>query len=294
MKRRSAPAGRIAYVNGRYLPHGLASVHIEDRGLQFADAVYEVCAISKGVLLDESPHLERLKRSLDALGMAMPMEPRALKLVMRELVRRNRISDGMVYLQVTRGAYRRDHAAPDAARSTLILTARAVDQPSIASRRQKGVAVSTQKDIRWGRCDIKSTALLPNILAKTEAKRAGAYEAWLVDEDGYVTEGASTNAWIVTKDGEVRTRHLTAHILPGVTRGGVIRAASAQGIRIVEKAFSVAEALNASEAFLTAATAGVMPVVSIDGKPVGGGRPGPVTARLQHIYRELAEKEAKN
>jgi D-alanine transaminase len=292
---RKRPSGRVAYVDGRYLPHAEASVHIEDRGLQFADSVYEVCAVNGGMLLDEEGHLERLKRSLGELSIPMPMSRAALKAVMRETLRLNRLKDGLLYLQVTRGAYRRDHTIPQNAKASLMITARSLDPKGYDKRRAEGIAVATAKEIRWGRCDIKTTGLLPNVLAKTEARKAGAYEAWFVDKDGFITEGASTNAWIVTKKDVVVTRELTANILAGVTRKGVLAAMAHHGINAVEeRAFTLKEALDANEAFITSASGGVIPVVKIDGKPIGAGRPGPIAARIHGLYRELSLAEAKS
>ena len=228
------PVGRIAYVNGRYLPHGEAGVHIEDRGLQFADAIYEVFGVLGGRVQDEEGHLDRLERSVGEIGMAMPMGRESLKLVTRELVRRNRMRDGLIYLQVTRGAVRRDHPVPnEPPRPTFIMTTRAIDPRSNEKLRAKGIRVITRPDERWARRDIKSTALLPNILAKTAAKRAGAFEAWLVDNKGYVTEGASTSAWIVDSDGHIITRNLSNDILPGVTRKVMLEAAAAAQLAVI-------------------------------------------------------------
>lgn len=293
LPRTGAPPGRIAYVDGRYLPHGRAAVHIEDRGLQFADSVYEVYAVSGGRLLDEEAHLDRLERSLAALAMTLPLARAALKAVMREVVRRNRVTDGLLYLQITRGSHSRDHTIPDKARGTLIVTARRLSQDAIEARRAKGVPVVTAPDIRWGRCDIKTTALTPNVLAKTAARRAGAYEAWFVDKDGRITEGSSTNAWIVSRDGVLLTRQLHSDILPGVTRAAVLAVARAAGIAFEERGFTPEEAVVAREAFITSATGGVIPVISIDGQLIGGGKPGPVAARLQALYRKETEREAR-
>jgi D-alanine transaminase len=287
------PTGRIAYVNGRYLPHSEAGVHIEDRGLQFADAIYEVFAVVGGRVFDEEEHLDRLARSVGEIGMAMPMARCALKFVVREIARRNRVRDGLVYLQATRGVVRRDHAIPVAQpRPTLILTARNLDPVATARKHRDGLKVVTRPDERWGRCDIKSTALLPNILAKTAARDAGAYEAWLIDRDGFVTEGSSTSAWIVDAQGCLVTRDLSNAILPGVTRRVIMDAAAQAQIPVVERKFTPAEAMDAREAFLSAATTGAMAIVSIDGKPIGDGKPGPVTRRIQELYRRLAEARA--
>jgi D-alanine transaminase len=280
-----APAGRIAYVNGRYLPHGQAGVHIEDRALQLGDGIYEVCNVIGGVMLDEEPHLDRMERSLRELGMAMPMSRAALKLVMREMIAKNRIADGFLYMQVTRGAVKRDHIPPaDGPRPTLIMTMRAQDMAALATRMEKGITVSTQPDIRWGRCDIKTVQLLPNLLAKQAARKTGAFEAWLVDDDGYVTEGSSTNAWIVDKDGTVITRDLSNAILPGVTRRIVLEELAQAQIKVVERKFTVAEAKAAREAFLTSATGAAVPVVAIDGQTLGNGAPGALTRRIRELY----------
>ena len=215
-----APVGRVAYVDGRYVPHGEATVHVEDRGLQFADAVYEVLPVRDGGMLDEAGHFERLERSLREINMPMPMARAALRNVMAEVIRRNHVDLGIVYLQVTRGALRRDHPIPVKQRPTLIVTARSMDPAALEKRETKGVKVITLPDIRWGRCDIKSTGLLAAVLAKTKAKQEGCYEAWLVDDDGFVTEGASTNVWIATSEGVLVTRALGNNLLPGVTRAG--------------------------------------------------------------------------
>ena len=288
MKKWSAtrsPAGRIAYVNGRYLPHGEAGVHIEDRALQLGDGIYEVTNVLDGRPIDEEPHLDRMERSLRELGIAMPMGRAALKLVMREMIARNRIANGLLYLQVTRGAVRRDHVPPkNAPRPTLIMTMRAQDVAALASRMEKGIAVSVQPDIRWGRCDIKTVQLLPNLMAKQAARAAGAFEAWLVDQGGNVTEGGSTNAWIVTADGTVITRALSNAILPGVTRRVMMEAAAEAQLNVVERSFTVAEALAAKEAFITSATGAAVPVVTIDGATIGDGKPGPVTRRIRELY----------
>jgi D-alanine transaminase len=283
------PVGRIAYVNGRYLPHAAAGVHIEDRALQLGDGIYEVTNVVGGKPIDEEPHLDRMERSLRELGMEIPMCRAALKVVMREVIARNRIANGLLYLQVTRGAVKRDHVPPkNPPRPTLILTMRAQDVGAFATRMEKGIAVSTQPDIRWGRCDIKTVQLLPNLLAKQAAKQAGAFEAWLVDADGYVTEGASTNAWIVDGVGNVVTRDLSNAILPGVTRKIMLEAMDEAQIKVVERKFTVAEALAAREAFISSATGAAVPVVTIDGKTIGNGTPGPLTRRIHDLYATKA------
>lgn len=280
-----SPSGRIAYVDGRYLRHGDAGVHIEDRGLQLGDSIYEVCRIAAGRFLDEEEHLDRLERSVAEIEMAMPMPRSALKLVMRETARRNGVAEGLIYLQVTRGAVRRDHPIPSPApKPTLIVTVHPLDVAAIARRRVDGVRVITAPDQRWARCDIKTTQLLPNLLAKTTARRAGAFEVWFLDPDGFVTEGASTTAWIVDAEGRLITRNLSEAILPGVTRRILLEAAREAQIPVLERPFTPAEAAAAREAFLTAASAAAIPIVAIDGKAIGDGKPGPLTRRLAELY----------
>jgi len=281
---------RIAYVNGRYLPHAEAAVSIEDRGYQFADGVYEVCEVRGGRLVDETRHMARLDRSLRELRMPRPMSAKALSHVLRETVRRNRVHDGIVYLQVTRGVAPRDFPfPPEGTRPTVVVTARSFDRARLEQQAEQGIAVVTVPDIRWGRVDIKSVALLPNVLAKQAARDKGAREAWMVDADGRITEGASSNAWIVTRDGVLVTRPLNTGILPGITRSVVMDELKGQGLRIEERAFTVQEAYAAREAFVTSASQIVMPVVSIDGRPVGNGAPGLITTSLRRDYHQHAE-----
>lgn len=275
---------RIAYVNGRYVRHDRASVHIEDRGYQFADGVYEVLAVVGGALVDIADHMKRLEHSLAALAIGWPVAAKVMPLLMREVVRRNGVRDGMLYLQITRGVARREHAFPVGATSTLVMTARAVAPAKRATLMAVGVKVVTLPDIRWSRCDIKSVALLPNVLAKQEAKEAGAYEAWMVAPDGTVTEGASSNAWIVDAEGALITRPLGRDILGGVTRLQVVNLARQAQIKVVERPFTAAEAKAAGEAFVTSTTAFVAPVVEIDGFVIGDGRPGPVARKLAELY----------
>ena len=274
---------RIAYVAGQYLPHRRAAVHIEDRGYQFADGAYEVIAVIGGQLVDEERHLKRLKRSLAELRIAPPMADSSLKMVIREVVRRNGVDTGIVYLQATRGVAPREHAFPKAAKPTLVVTSRRVRPPD-PRLGQEGIAVITIPDIRWQRCDIKSVALVANVLGKQQAKEAGAYEAWQVDRDGQVTEGTSTNAWIVTPDNTVVTRAADTAILNGVTRGAVLDIIERAGYRLVERPFTVAEAKAAREAFLTSTTADLLPVVRIDEAAVGEGKPGPLSRELRAAY----------
>jgi D-alanine transaminase len=281
---------RWAYVNGRFVRHGEAAVHIEDRGYQLADGVYEVWAVMGGRLIDSDGHFERLTRSLSELRIAEPMGRRALELVLREAVRRNRVSYGLVYLQVTRGVARRDHAFPDPAPTpAIVITAKSLDRAAADARAARGVSVITLPENRWGRCDIKTIGLLPNALAKQAAKEQGAAEAWFIDRDGLVTEGASSNAWIVDAEGVLRTRDTTANILRGVTRKAVMGLIDEVNIRLEERAFTPEDVRNAREAFVTGAGALILPVTAIDGAPIGDGRPGPVARRLRALYIRNAQ-----
>ena len=280
---------RIAYVNGRYLSRNDAKVAVEDRGYQFADGVYEVCEVRGGRLVDESRHMARLNRSLGELSIAQPMSPAALRVVLRETIRRNRVRNGIVYVQVTRGVARRDFPFPADTPPSLVVTARSADLDRLEQTAAKGIAVVTVPDIRWKRVDIKSVALLPNVLAKQAAREQGAREAWLVDAHGHVTEGASSNAWIVNQDGKLITRPLGQTILPGITRSVVIDVIRAQGLAFEERSFTVEEAYAAREAFITSASQIVLPVVSINGRPVGNGAPGLVATALRRDYHRHAE-----
>jgi D-alanine transaminase len=281
---------RIAYVNGRYLPHAAAAVHVEDRGYQFSDGVYEVCEVRGGRLIDERRHTERLKRSLSELRIAMPMSEAALGVVLRETVRRNRVRWGIVYLQITRGVARRDHAFPPAGTApSVVVTARNLDLANAERMAAEGVAVVTVPDNRWARVDIKSVSLLPNVLAKQAAREQGAREAWFVDKDGRVTEGSSSNAWIVTRDGKLVTRQVDHAILKGITRAVVLDMLKAQGLELEERAFTVEEAHAAREAFITSASQIVLPVVRIDGRPVGNGAPGLIATALRRDFHRHTE-----
>ncbi|MGQ0457618.1 MAG: D-amino-acid transaminase [Hyphomicrobium sp.] len=281
---------RVIYVNGRYRPAAEASVHAEDRGFQFADSVYEVIEVLDRRLVDASRHFNRLDRSLRELGMAPPMTRAALNCVIGEIVRRNRVRDGVVYLQVTRGAGPRDFAFPGPeAAPTLVVLARSQSREKFSAAAEAGIAVKSMPEIRWGRSDIKTVMLLPACLAKDAARREGAREAWFVDADGFVTEGASSNAWIVSAERTLVTRHLDARILGGVTRATAIDAARALGLNFEERAFSLNDAYAAREAFITSATNTVMPVVMIDGRPIGDGKPGPLAQRLRSHFHQNAE-----
>lgn len=282
---------RSVYVNGRYAPYADASVHVEDRGFQFGDGVYEVIEVRDGALIDQARHLERLARSLGEIRMGMPMTRAALCHVLRECVRRNRVVDGTVYLQVTRGARPRDFLfpGPDVPQS-VVCVARPSQRSVADARAAAGIAVITVPDPRWARCDIKTVMLLPASLAKEDAKAAGAREAWFVDAQGIVTEGASSNAWIVDGGGQLRTRPVDHAILRGVTRTTLLDVIARLGLEVEERPFSVEEALGAREAFVTAATNVVTPVVSIDGKKVGDGKPGPISRKLRAAFHEVAER----
>jgi D-alanine transaminase len=274
---------RIAYVAGQYLPHRQAAVPIEDRGYQFGDGVYEVIAVMGGHLIDKERHLARLNRSLTELRINPPMNDSALKIVIREVIRRNGVDTGIVYLQVTRGVAPREHAFPKAAKPVLVVTSRRSRPPDPRLGRE-GIAIITIPDIRWQRCDIKSIALAANVLGKQQAREAGAYEAWQVDREGQVTEGTSTNAWIVTADDSVITRAADHAILNGVTRAAILDIIQREGYGLIERPFTVAEARAAREAFLTSTTADLLPVVRIDGAPVADGKPGPLSRKLREAY----------
>src|SRR5262245_6825778 len=281
---------RIAYVNGRYLPQSDAKVAVEDRGFQFADGAYEVCEVRGGRLVDERRHMARLNRSLGELRIARPMSAGALAVVLRETIRRNRVCDGIVYVQVTRGVARRDFPfPPEDTRPSLVVTARSSDLRRLEDVAAEGIAVITVPDIRWKRVDIKSVALLPNGLAQQAAREQGAREAWLVDARGHVTEGGSSNAWIVSRDGKLITHPVGHDILSGITRSVVIDAIKAQGIAFEERSFTVEEAYAAREAFITSASQIVLPVVSINGRPIGNGAPGLIATGLRRDYHRHAE-----
>ncbi len=281
---------RIVYVNGRYVPYAKAAVHVEDRGFQFADAIYEVCQVQDGHLVDEARHMARLERSLAELGIKRPMSPAALAHVMRQTIRRNRVHDGLVYLQVTRGEGPREFVFPGAdVPCTVVCIARSIATTPQEALAHKGIAVKSMPDIRWRRSDIKTVMLLPACLAKQAAREDGAREAWFVDAEGFVTEGASSNAWIVSHEGVVITRQIAPIILSGVTRATLLDALREENVPFVERPFRIDEAAGAREAFVTSATNTVMPVVRIDGALVGDGRPGQLTLRLRSKFRQFAD-----
>ncbi|MEW9835628.1 D-amino-acid transaminase [Mesorhizobium marinum] len=281
---------RVAYVNGRYLPHASAGVHIEDRGYQFADGVYEVCEVARGFIVDMRGHLDRLDRSLRELKIGWPMSRSALEVVIGEVVRRNRVKNGLVYLQVTRGVAGRDFLFPAGVSPSLVVTAKKVDPSVGAKRAENGIKVITVPENRWDRVDIKTVGLLPNVLAKEAARAAGAQEAWFVDRDGNVTEGGSSNAWIVTKDGVLVTRPADRGILRGITRTTLFNVAGKLGLKVEERAFTVAEAKAAREAFISSATTVATPVVAIDGEPIANGHPGSIVLSLRNAFFDVAEK----
>ena len=279
---------RIAYVNGQYMPHHDAAVHIEDRGYQFADGVYEVFAMHQGLIIGEQGHMDRLEHSLKELRIAWPMSRRVIGVVIREIARRNRVRDGFIYLQISRGVARRDHPFPKDSESSLVLTARRLP-PLNKEELRKGVGVITIPDIRWKRHDIKSVALLPNILGMQQAREAGAYEAWMVNDEGMVTEGTLSNAWIITEDGKLVTHNASHAILNGITRLTVLEAAAEAGVKFSERPFSVDEALQAKEAFVTSSTSHVKAVTSIDGQSVGNGFVGELTSKMLDLYVDFIE-----
>lgn len=281
----------IVYVNGEYVARDSAKISIYDRGFLFADGIYEVCAVLDGKLVDNDAHLARLERSLAEIELASPLSREKIVAMQRELVARNGLREGLVYMQVTRGVADRDFAFPENVQPTFVAFAqekRIIGAPAA----ETGVAAIAVPDLRWARRDIKSIALLGQVLAKQAARRAGAAEALMV-EDGLVTEGASSSAFIVTKAGEIVTRPLSSALLPGCTRQAVLALARERNMRLVERPFTVEEACAAVECFFTSATAFVMPVVSLDGRQIGEGRPGPATRRLRELYIEAARASAQ-
>ncbi|OJF90019.1 D-amino-acid transaminase [Pararhizobium antarcticum] len=284
---------RIAYVNGAYVQHSEAGVHIEDRGFQFADGVYEVCEVRHGLIVDLTRHLDRLDRSLSELRMAWPMARAALVVVIRQVLRRNRVKNGLFYLQVTRGAARRDHVFPaDGTPSTIVVTAKRTDAGLIAKKNSQGIKAITVSENRWDRVDIKTIGLLANVLARQTAREEGAQEAIFVDPDGTVKEGAATNVWIVDAEGCLRTRPAEHGILRGITRTTLMDVAETLGLVVEERAFTRDEMLAAREVFITAATSICFPVVAIDGKTIANGHPGTVSQNIREAFFDIAEKTA--
>lgn len=284
---------RCVYVNGRYAPYGEAVVHVEDRGFQFADGIYEVYGVRQGRLIDEEGHSVRLARSLREMQMDAPASPEALRIIFLETIRRNRVRDGLIYVQVTRGVARRDHAFPNPpVRPGLVVMAWPVDMAKARAKAAKGLRVITLPDNRWGRCDIKTVSLIPNVLAMHTANKAGADDAWFLDGEGMVTEGTRANAWIVDADGQLITRHTDAAILSGITRQTLMEVAAERGLKVVERAFSVNEAKAAREAFVTGAGSTVTPVVEIDGHVIANGVPGSIATALWDAYETYAISKA--
>ena len=274
---------RFAYVNGRYVQHKKASVHIEDRGYQFSDGVYEVIAVFNGKLIDFDDHFSRLGRSLNELELKWPIKHKAMIVILKQIIRKNRIIDGIIYLQITRGVAPRQHAFPEHLNSSLVITAKNLD-PFEFDAAKKGINIITTPEIRWQRCDIKSISLLGNCLAKEKAKRADCYEAWFVEDDGMVTEGTSSNAWIVSKEGKLITRNISNSILNGITRLSIIKVARENDIEIIERPFSIKEAKSAKEAFISSTTSLVKPVLKIDGNFIGNGKVGKLSTKILDYY----------
>ncbi|KQV81397.1 D-amino-acid transaminase [Rhizobium sp. Root1220] len=284
---------RIAYVNGRYVRHSSAMVHIEDRGYQFADGVYEVCEIRHGYIVDMTRHLNRLDRSLGELRISWPMSRDALTQVIRQTLRRNHVRNGLFYLQVTRGVARRDHVFPvQGTPPSLVITAKSTDPSIIAAKNANGIKAITVFDNRWDRVDIKSVGLLPNAMARQQAKEAGAQEAIYIDADGMVKEGAATNVWIVDRNGTLVTRPADHGILRGITRTTLMDVGAKLELKIEERNFSVPEMLGAREVFITAATSICFPVVSIDGQTIANGHPGSISHKIREVFFDVAEKIA--
>lgn len=281
---------RVIYVDGQYQPYDQASVHCEDRGFQFGDAIYEVIEVRDGKLVDETRHMQRLDRSLGELQMAKPMSASAWAHVMRETIRRNRVRNGIVYLQVSRGTAQRDFLFPEVGTApTVVCLARPTNRDANEARAANGIAVVSQADPRWNRCDIKTVMLLPASLAKQSAKAQGAGEVWFTDEEGYVTEGGSSNAWIVTADGELVTTPASNAILRGVTRMTAMDVAAEHQLKVVERRFTIAEAKAAKEAFITSASNLVTPVTAVDGESIGDGTAGTIAMRLRAAFHNTAE-----
>lgn len=283
---------RFAYVDGRFVRHRDGAVHIEDRGLQFGDAIYEVCAVKNGILFDMDGHLARLGRSLAALSITAPLGDTSLMMVIKQLMIRNKLRNGLVYIQVSRGVAKRDHPFPKVCQPSIILTARSMDMRAGDMRAATGISVQSHADIRWGRVDIKTINLLPNVLAKQAALEAGFGDAWLVDDNGFVTEGTAQNAWIVDAAGVLRTHPIGHDILRGITRDTIIKVAADVGFPLQERAFTLEEAKSAREAFITSATSFVTPVIRIDDAPIANGVPGNVATQLREMY--LSEQTSVN
>lgn len=282
---------RIVYVNGEFLPEEEAKISVFDRGFLFADGIYEVATVIQGQLIDNLPHLQRLKRSADELKMALPNTLEEIELIQKEMVKRNALEEGVLYLQVTRGAADRDFAFPQNAKPSLVMFTQAKKLVE-SSHANNGISVISLEDIRWNRRDIKTVQLLAPSIAKQAALEAGADDAWLIEE-GFVTEGSSNNAYIISKDDVIITRQIGNEILSGITRASVLALAKEHGYKIEERPFTIEEAYGAKEAFVTSASTFVWPVKEIDGHMIGGGQPGPAARRLRELYLEAAYKDVK-
>lgn len=282
---------RVSYVNGIYLHHNHAKIHIEDRGNQFADAVYEVVAIEGKVFIDFDHHLDRLFNNLNELNITQSLTKKVLFLISKEVVRRNRVDRGLLYIQISRGKAMRNHAFPKNILPSIIINARSIKFPEDAL---KGVKVKLMDDLRWKRCDIKSVSLLPNVLAKEQAVRAGAYEAWLVDSEGYITEGSSSNAWILNEDNILKTPPLSNKILGGITRKVLKEISLFNNIEVQDIAFSTEEAKKSKEAFITSTSNFILPVTYLDNEPIGKGEPGPLFRKLYNLFCAHLELQIKN
>ena len=276
---------RIAYVDGAYLPFDQAGVHIEDRGYQFADGIYEVFALIDGQMLDVDAHLKRLELSLEKINLASPVSYSALLVILNETIRANNIRDGLVYMQITRGRAARNHAYPAVSQPVLSVTVRPINETHRRHVAETGIKVISTEDQRWKRCDIKSISLLPNVMAKQAAVEADAQEAWMIDVEGFVTEGASTTAWIVDESGKLRTRPLANDILDGITRQMLLSLIDELQLELDETPFTIDEAYSSNEAFSTASSLIVMPIIEIDGHKVGNGKPGQITTQLLQNYK---------
>jgi D-alanine transaminase len=283
--------GKIAYVNGTYLNQNLAVISIEDRGFQFADAVYEVWSVFDGELADREGHLDRLTRSLGELSMAMPMSRAALLTVIYEVIRRNQIKEGLVYLQISRGQAPRDHVYKPDMKSSLVITAKSINRPVTESRALKGITAFTYPELRWGRCDIKTTGLLANCMGKTMSHQKGGGEVLFLDDKNQITEAGSSNAYMIDHNHQLITRPVTDNILAGITRSRVLALAPSLGLTLIERPFSYDEALKAKEVFITASTALIMPITAIDEQPIGNGESGLFTLGLRKLYLAAITKE---
>jgi D-alanine transaminase len=283
---------RIVYVNGEFVPEADAKVSVFDRGFMLADGVYEVSSVLRGKLIENNGHMVRLRRSLSELEMPSPATDEEIEAIQKELIKRNNLDEGLVYLQVTRGAADRDFAYPKGVAPTLVMFTQAKNVLGNPIS-ETGISVITVEDIRWGRRDIKTVGLLAPCMAKMQAKAAGADDAWMV-EDGYITEGSSNNAYIVTDNGTIVTRQIGHEILNGITRRAVLALAEKHSYKVEERLFTVEECYNAAEAFVTSATLFVQPVVKIDDKQIGDGRPGLVAQQLRELYIGMALAEVES